>query len=55
MGLWNTLTASLQMVSPTSNEYNGYDTKQSNGWAPVTQELWGIQNIPSLSLLPCPL
>ena len=33
----------------------GYDTKQSNGEAPVMLELWGMQSTSSLPLLPCPL
>ena len=43
-------------VSPllTNNEYPRYDTKQSDGEAPVILELLGIQNIPSLPLLPGP-
>ena len=32
-----------------------YDTKQSDGEVPVMQELWDMQNIPSLSSLPDPL
>ena len=32
-----------------------YDTKQSNGEAPVMLEFWGMQSTPSLPLLPCPL
>ena len=42
--LWNTPTASLQRGKiPTSNEYLGYDTRQSD---------LGMQSTPSLSLLP---
>ena len=37
------------------NEYPGYDTKQSDGEAPVVLELWGIWNTSSLPLLPGPL
>ena len=29
-----------------------YDIKQSDGEAPVMLELWGMQSIPSLPLLP---
>ena len=32
-----------------------YDTKQSDGEAPVMLELWGMWSTPSLSLLPGPL
>ena len=32
-------------------ERSGYDTKQSDGEAPVMQELWGMCNTPSLPLL----
>ena len=31
----------------------GYDTKQSDGEAPVMLELWGMQSISSLPLFPC--
>ena len=37
------------------NEYSGYDTKQSDGEAPVMLELWGMQSTPSLPSLPGPL
>ena len=36
-------------------EYPGFDTKQSHGEVPVILELWGMQSIPSLALLPGPL
>ena len=39
----------------TTNKYPGYDTKQSDGEAPVMQELWGMRNNPSLASLPGPL
>ena len=39
----------------THNECSGYETKQSNGEAPVMLELWGMQNIPLLPSLPGPL
>ena len=55
VGLYNTPTASLQRGKTSSNEYPGYDTKQSDGEAPVMLELWGMQNTPSLPLLPVPL
>ena len=37
------------------NECPRYDTKQSDGEAPVMLELWGMQSIPSLPSLPGPL
>ena len=40
--------------TPTPNEFPVYDTKQSNGVAPVMQELWGMWSTPSLPLLPGP-
>ena len=33
------------------NECPGYDTKQSDGKAPVMPELWGMRSTPSLPLL----
>ena len=36
------------------NECLGYDTKQSDGGAPVILELWEMQSTPSLPLLPGP-
>ena len=39
---------------PPHYECPGYDTKQSDGEAPV-QELWGMGSTPSLPLLPGPL
>ena len=39
---------------PTTNEYPGYDTKQSDGEVPVMLELWGMWSTPSLPLLPGP-
>ena len=41
-------------VRPPSNESPGYDTKQSDGEAPVL-EFWKMWSIPSLLLLPDPL
>ena len=38
----------------SANECPGYDTKLSDGKAPVL-ELWGMWNTPSLPLLPSPL
>ena len=40
---------------PPTNEYPGYDSKQSDGGVPVMLELWGKQNTPSLSSIPGPL
>ena len=37
-----------------TNEYPGYDIKQSNDEAPVLK-LWGMWSTPSLPLLPGPL
>ena len=45
---------SAEGKTPT-NEYPGYDTKQSDGEVPVMLELWGMQSIPSLPLLRGPL
>ena len=38
-----------------TNEFLGYDTKQSNGEALVMLELWGMQNTPSLPSISNPL
>ena len=40
---------------PPPNECLVYDTKQSDGKVPVTQELWGIPSTSSLLSLPGPL
>ena len=37
------------------DECPGYYTKQSDGEVPVMHELWGMQSISSLPLLPGPL
>ena len=42
-------------VTPYANECPRYDIKQSNGEASVMLELWEMQSIPSLPLLPGPL
>ena len=42
-------------IRPLPKEDPGYDTKQSDGKAPVMLELWGMQSTPSLPLLPGPL
>ena len=39
-------------VRSTRSECPGYDTKLSDGWAPVMQEFWGMQSTPSLPFLP---
>ena len=36
-------------VRPATNECPWYDIKQSDGEALVMMDIWGIQNIPSLS------
>ena len=54
LGLWNMATASLQRGKTLPNEYPGYDTKLSDGEAPV-QELWEMWSTSSLPLLPVPL
>ena len=41
--------------TPAPNKYPRYDTKQCNSEASVMLELWGMQSIPSLPLLPGPL
>ena len=41
--------------SHSLNECLGYDTKQSDGKAPVMLELWRMQSTPSLSSVPGPL
>ena len=46
-------TASLQISKTHSNEFPGYDTKQSDGEAPVILEIWGMQSTPTLPSLPC--
>ena len=50
-GLLNTLTAPLQK-SKSPNECPGYDTKRSDGEAPVMLELWEMQITHSLPLWP---
>ena len=50
------LITSLQRGKTFSpNVYPWYDTKQSDDEVPVMLELWGMQTIPSLWLLPGPL
>ena len=50
----NTPTAHLQRGKTPSLRVSCYDTKQSDGEAPVMLELWGIQCTPSLLSLPGP-
>ena len=45
---------SYRRVPPT-NEYLGYDTKQSDGEVPVILELWGMRSTSSLQSHSCPL
>ena len=53
LGLWNTLTASLQKDKTSSpNKCPGYDVKKSDGEIPVMLELWEMPGTPSLPLLP---
>ena len=40
-------------TKPNPNEYAGYETKQSDGEAPVILEFWGMHST-SLSYLPTP-
>ena len=42
-------------IWPLLNECLGLDTKQSDGEVSVMLELWGMQNTPSLPLIPGPL
>ena len=37
---------------PTPNEYPRYGIKQSDGEAPVMQELWGMQSTPFIAIAP---
>ena len=48
-------TASLQRGKTLLNECPVYDTKQSDGEAPVMLELFGMRSTPSLPSLPGPL
>ena len=41
--------------TPSHNKGPEYNTKQSDGEIPIMLELWGMQNTPSLPLLPVPL
>ena len=54
MGLQNTLSISAYAKTP-HNESPGYNTKQSDGEASVTLELWGMRSTPSLPSFPGPL
>ena len=42
-------------VRPHPNDCPRYDTKQSDGKAPVMLVLWGMRSIPLLPSLPAPL
>ena len=50
LGLYNMLTTSLQGSNPAPSKCLGYDTKQSDGEAPVL-EFWGMRDTPLLPLL----
>ena len=49
--LQNTPTAPLQRGKTLPNKCLGYDTKQSDGEAPVMLGIWGIRCTPSLPSL----
>ena len=52
----NTLAQSTRAAEYTDcKECSGYDTKQSDGEAPLILELWGMQSAPSLPSLSGPL
>ena len=56
LGLQNASTAFLQRSKTLyPNECPGYETKQSDGEAPVTQELWWLWSTSSLPSHPAPL
>ena len=55
LGQLSTSTASLQIKTPTRNEYLGYDSKRSGGEVPVMLKFWGMWTTPSLPSLPGPL
>ena len=42
-------------VRPPTNECCRYDTKLSDGEAPIIPELWGTHSTPSLALIPSSL
>ena len=48
-------SAGAKEYTTPPNECPAYDTKQSDGEVPVMLELWGMQSILSLPLLPGPL
>ena len=52
---WGCRIHQCRGVRPPPNECPGYDTKESDGEVPMMLELWGMQNTPSLPLLPGPL
>ena len=43
---------SVEYTDCFSNEYPGYDTKESDGEVPVMLEIWGMRSTSSLPLLP---
>ena len=51
LGLLNTPTAPLQRGKTPTNECPDYDTKQSDGEAPVMLETWGMRSTHLLPLL----
>ena len=42
-------------VRPPPYKFPGYETKQSDGEAPLMVELWGLRSNPSVQSLPSPL
>ena len=50
-----TLFTNLRKYHPVGWGCPGYDTKQSDGDAPVILELWGMRSTSSLPSLPGPL
>ena len=49
---WLLLCRGVRPPHTHTNEYLGYDTKQSHGEVPVMLELWGMPSTPSLPSLP---
>ena len=43
------------MGKTSPKERTGFDTKQSDGEAPIMQDLWGMRSNPLLPSLPGPL
>ena len=50
-----TNSISAERVNAPTNECPTYDTKQSDGEAPVMLEFWGMRSTPSFVLHPSPL